>query len=155
MKLSEIRLFKAGIFNQTKYLFSTPQSAQRVLYGDSQRNLTLEMLPTEGDHCYSQNGGWGPIESSKLIRIPGVDGMVFPISFKTRYPVNPYDERTFQEKRNASSLDALCASRSDKALLTLSDRESESPNVKLLTVVLWIVGGLGGLLILVGFIRGC
>lgn len=110
MNLINMNILRGGIFKQIKFLFSTPQSAQRCIYISESGMVSQEFLPLHtGFVCPEKvKKAWAVLHTLKFqVRKKGEvfqDESVLTISDRSYVPLDPFNSIKEKEKVRLSSL---------------------------------------------------
>lgn len=109
MDLLKINLFKGGIFKQAKFLVSTPQQAQKVVYISDAGTVSMELLPSFTGFL-SADGikkAWFNLHNLKMQVYKGDEKQeesVLIISDRSYLPLDPHNTLKPKTKAELASL---------------------------------------------------
>ncbi len=108
MNLLKIRLFQAGIFKQAKFLVSTPQIAQKVLYISEAGVVSQELLPMNTGFISALKKAWLVLHMLKFTvykdGVPAQDEQVLLISDRSYIPLDPNNVIKSKDRERLTSL---------------------------------------------------
>ncbi len=158
MSLFKWNLFSGGAFKQAKYLVSTPQRAQDVIFISETGTISRDVLPMFTGWIEASNlkMNWLVLHPLKL-SIRGKNGrlednQVLLISERSYIPLDPF-KRLKKEKHSIASLNEIAKARHAEVRAHINEENSSTARDRMLNFVtmgcLIIVGLLGVLKIFV------
>ena len=117
MNLLKLNLFRGSIFKQAKFLASTPQRAESVVYISETGTLSRETLPMSTGYISAEKEHmtWAVLHSLKLklmkFGVPVQDARTLLISERSYVPLDPQNRIKTKEKEKVASLSDIAKNR--------------------------------------------
>ncbi len=142
MGATNTNILKLGFFKQAKYLVSSPSRAMMCAFLSTTGTTSLEQLPialsTPMVFSHGSKMAWNVLEKSK-IRVEGFNERVLPICEMSRFPLDPGNHLTKEEKESFASLETTFQITYDREMSKLEDKHDVGPNVKTAVTLIWFV----------------
>ena len=134
-RILKSRVFQSSIFQQAKWLISTPIRSFKVLFVSETGDIGIALMPLSTGFVLqvALQRAWRMVHDL-TIKMPGVDGKLLPITERSYTPLDPHGKLTVEETKQLAEqtefdakdktvklgeLDSIAAREHDKAVMTL------------------------------------
>lgn len=141
MDLFKANIFKGGLFKQAKYLTSTPQRAERVIYVSETGVLSMETIPMSTGYMSAdkEHMTWAVIHSLKLKLTKFgesiQDARAMLVCERSYVPLDPLNKLKPKEKERLASLSEIAKNRHDveRANVAAGNTSGRTPLTEVVT----------------------
>ncbi len=139
MGLANLPLWRAGIFRQIKYIFSTPVRIQKCLFISETGNISLQLLPLARGYTYNDEAkvAWAVLNLF-TIPIEGLDGEVMPISERSCIPLDPHKQLSDEDRESLANINQIAEEHYQAAYSQVADEDRKSVNVQMAKTLMWM-----------------
>lgn len=158
MDLSKWPIFKAGVFQQAKYLVNAPQKAQKVLAITETGTVGMQLLPMETGFMKLKEGkkAWAAVHALKFQVYkngqPTESEAVLVLSERNYIPLDPLNTLTKKDREKLASLKDIAKVRHAQARAAASQQDANKDVTEMVITYSSILLGLYAILAL---FRGC
>ena len=159
MDLFKANIFRAGIFKQAKYLVSTPQVSQKVLFLSESGVIEEDYLPIKTGFVYSDEKkmAWLVLHALKLPMLrDGViteDEEVLLLSERSYIPLDPNKIMKQKTKESLTSLENIAEMQYEQELMDTSKNPDPASHISLTIINLSFI--MLGIYAVVAMVKGC